>query len=278
MKKLTIWTQKGGVGKSALTCQLAYVLRAREYRVLVIDLDSQGNASASLLRAERAVALDLSASALIMNANPAIQVPDTQFAVVKADETLSKIPEKPADFSQFAANLAANLERLSPHFDVCIIDCPPSDDMRVLLALTCSDSVLSPIHLYQESMEGVYRTLNGRRGVARVQKASNPALRFLGILPTMVEPIPIHRRNLMEVVKHFGNYLVRSEDGVPLRLLKRSAVAEAQELGVPLWELGRQKTAAREAWADTKPVFDRLAHLVMEPSEQPEQAEATRGA
>lgn len=263
MKTLAIWTQKGGVGKTALACQLAHALRARGHRVLLVDLDSQGNASAALLRAEKAAALAITAASMLMNGNWAETLPAVGFAVVRATPELIRIPEQPGEFSRFHANFLANLARVVPAFDICLIDCPPSDDLRVLLALTVADSVLSPIQLNQEAIEGIVKTLRGARGVERVREKFNPSLQFLGIVPNMVEATPLQKRNFIEVLESFGRYLVLDQQGNPLRVLRRSSIAEAQELGVALPELGRTKTAAREAWAELAPTLDRIADLVM---------------
>lgn len=266
MKKLTIWTQKGGVGKTAVVCQLAHYLHARGYRVLVADFDGQGNASQSLLRAEKAVALNISAAALMMNGSPPIAFPDTGLAVVPAVSELALIPERPTEFNRYFENLRSNLERIAPHFDICIIDCPPSDDLRVLLALTVSGAVLSPVHLLQESIEGIHKTLRGRRGIDRIREKLNPSLQLLGILPAMVEATPLQKRNFVDVMKSFGQSLVQGSDGGVLRILRRSAIAEAQELGLPLAELARGKTSAREAWAELQPVLERIVELLELPA------------
>jgi chromosome partitioning protein len=263
MKTLAIWTQKGGVGKTALACQLAHVLHVRGHRVLVIDLDSQGNAGAALLRAEKAVALSMTAASLLMNGNLAVALPDVAFTVIRATPELVRIPEQPDEFGRFYANLQTNLARVAPAFDVCLIDCPPSDDLRVLLALTVANFVLSPIQLNQEAIEGIVRTLRGTRGVERIREKFNPSLQFLGIVPNMVEATALQKRNFIEVLESFGRYLVTDEQGNPLRILRRSSIAEAQELGVALPELGRSKTAARDAWAELAPVLNRIADLVM---------------
>ncbi|MBU9576281.1 ParA family protein [Burkholderia multivorans] len=263
MKTLAIWTQKGGVGKTALACQLAHVLRARSHRVLVIDLDSQGNAGAALLRSEKAVGLAIPAASLLMNGNLAVASPDAAFAVIRATPELVRIPEQPDEFGRFYTNLKSNLSRLAPAFDICLIDCPPSDDQRVLLALAVAGFVLSPIQLNQEAIEGIVRTLRGTRGVERVREKFNPSLQFLGIVPNMVEATALQKRNFIEVLESFGRYLVMDERGNPLRVLRRSSIAEAQELGVALLELGRSRTAARDAWAELAPVLNRIADLVM---------------
>ncbi|KVU84277.1 hypothetical protein WK76_24945 [Burkholderia ubonensis] len=264
MKTITIWTQKGGVGKTALACQLAHYAHAkRGQRVVLIDYDSQGNGAAALRRAEKAVALTADTASLLMNSDPDLGACDAPFAVTKATPVLDKVPELTAETNQFHANLRANLTRLAPHFDLCLIDCPPSADTRVMLALWVSDFVLSPIQLNQEAIEGLANTVTGPRGILRFQKMLNPNLRFLGVLLNMVEATPLQKQNYDELIRSgFGRYLVADADGRPCRVLKRMSIAEAQALGLPLWELGRQKTAAREAWAEMEPVFERVMELV----------------
>ncbi len=265
MKTLLIATQKGGVGKSALLCQLAHYLHfIVQWRVLVIDLDDQANSSRSLERAHKASALGVTASTLFMNDDPDVGADLAPFALVKADDVLRRLVEQPEELSRYHANLKRFLVTVSPSFDVCLIDCAPTSDLRTVYAQSVADFMLSPIQLNQEAVEGVTETINGRRGVRRIQASFNPALRFIGILPNMVEQTPLQQTNGREVATHFAQYLVR-DPAAPERLLvipRRSAIAEAQAEGVPLWELGKTKTAARDAWREVRPCFEAIVrHL-----------------
>ena len=98
MKTLLIATQKGGVGKSALLCQLAHYLHfIVQWRVLVIDLDDQANSSRSLERAHKATPLSVTASTLFMNDAPDVGSDLPTFAVVKADDVLRRLVEQPEE-------------------------------------------------------------------------------------------------------------------------------------------------------------------------------------
>lgn len=262
MKTLLIATQKGGVGKSALLCQFAHYLRVLlGLRVLVIDLDDQANSSRSLERMQKATALGVTASTLFMNEAPDINLDVPAFSLIKADEVLRRLVELPDEFTRYHANLKQFLDNVASHVDVCLIDCAPTADLRTVYAQAVADFMLSPIQLNQEAVEGVTETINGRRGVRRIQATINPALRFIGILPNMVEHTPLQQLNGREVAARFSSYLIPDPNttGRILTIPRRSAIAEAQAEGLPLWELGKTKTAARDAWRDIRPCFDAIA-------------------
>ncbi len=262
MKTLLIATQKGGVGKSAVLCQLAHYLHfVLRLRVLVIDLDDQANSSRSLERAQKATALSVTASTLFMNMSPDIEREVPAFSLVKADEVLRRLVEQPESFPEYQTNFKEYLHAMSRMIDVCLIDCAPTADLRTVYAQSVADFMLSPIQLNQEAVEGVAETINGRRGVRRIQATLNPSLQFIGILPNMVEHTPLQQANGREVAARFAQYLI-SDSAMPGRMLaipRRSAIAEAQAAGVPLWELGKTKTAARDAWREVVPCLAVIA-------------------
>jgi chromosome partitioning protein len=261
MKTLLVATQKGGVGKSAVLCQFAHYLHFQLcLRVLVIDLDDQGNSSRSLERAQKATAMGITASTIFMNDDVQIATDLLPFSVVKADEVLRRLVEQPDEFPRYQANLRRFLDVVAHSIDVCLIDCAPTADLRTVYAQSIADFMLSPIQLSQEAVEGVAETINGRRGVRRIQATLNPALQFIGILPNMVEQTPVQQTNGREVAARFATYLI-PDPAVPGRVLtipRRSSIAEAQAGGLPLWELGRTKTAARDAWREVLPCFEAI--------------------
>lgn len=265
MKTLLIATQKGGVGKSALLCQFAHYLHAfLGLRVLVIDLDDQANSSRSLERAHKATALHVTASTLFMKVVSDIAPALPAFSLIKADEILQRLVEQPDEFTRYHANLKQFLGNIASQVDVCLIDCAPTADLRTVYAQAVADFMLSPIQLTQEAVEGVMETINGRRGVRRIQATFNPALQFIGVLPNMVEQTPLQQLNGREVAVRFAQYLI-PDPGTPGRIVtipRRSAIAKAQAEGLPLWELGKTKTGARDAWRDVRPCFDVIARCM----------------
>jgi len=265
MKTLLIATQKGGVGKSALLCQFAHYLHVLlSLRVLVIDLDDQANSSRSLERAQKATALRVSASTLFMNEAPDIDPVVPTFSLIKADEVLRRLVEQPDEFTRYHANLKQFLSDIADRVDVCLIDCAPTADLRTVYAQAVADFMLSPIQLNQEAVEGVTETINGRRGVRRIQATFNPTLKFIGVLPNMVEHTPLQQLNGREVAARFAQYLIAdpTTTGRILTIPRRSSIAEAQADGLPLWELGKSKSAARDAWRDIRPCFEVIARCM----------------
>lgn len=273
VKTLLIATQKGGVGKSAIVCQFAHYLHDRlSLRVLVIDLDDQGNSGQSLERAHRASALPMTASAVFMNDALIVEPGDCRFSVINADDVLRRVVEQPEKLGIFHNNLKRFIATVSNRFDVCLIDCAPTADLRLIYAQSIADFMVSPIQLNREAVEGVNETIKGRRGVERIQATANPDLRFIGILPNMVEQTPVQQANFVDIARHYAKYLIPHPDGSGgfLFIPRRSAIAEAQAQGLPVWELGKSiagpggtaKTAARDTWREVKPCFDALAQLM----------------
>lgn len=270
MKTLLVTISKGGVGKTMNSCQLARHARSLGLRVLVIDFDDQVNATKALERKYSendvvATRLGLTATELLLRYNEDDLGPIPEFALIAGDGALVR------EFVEFArttdagqahsrmyvaqANFAEFLGDIAPHFDLCIIDSPPAADIRISVSLMEGDAVLSPIQLSQECIEGISETLSGQRGILRVKASSNPDLQFLGFLPNMVESTPKQREALREIADNVGEFLLRNENEELMFLPRRAAFADAQEKGTALANLAKTNTAAREAWAITKPIF-----------------------
>ena len=259
MKTLVLANQKGGVGKSALATQLAYYLNRQGRSVLVIDLDHQSNTSRPL-RDNPAVSVADFTAADLLSDNYLPDLPKGGIVLVPGHDSLTQLERRREDHNAFATNLRNALKGWAA-FDVCLIDTNPNPDIRYAAALISADYVLAPIQLNQEAIEGIYGLINHPRyGITRVKAALNPGLRFLGILPNMVEPTPFQRGNLQALAAKFGpRLLCRRDEGGAITfgfIPKRSAMAEAQAASVFLPDLG--KTAARDAWREVKPVFDMI--------------------
>ncbi len=279
MKILYIGVQKGGVGKSTNTCQLALYARNLGYRVLVIDFDDQGNTTKFFKRNGEAVPLAKTVTEVIFQTTDIfdINVGVSGFNILEADGQFNNIlveqarvkvqhegelTEKSSIAHQYFANFLTSVDA---HYDLCIIDGPPSLDIRVTIALTLADAVLSPIQLSQESIEGMSSTLYGQRGVLNIKTVFNAKLNFLGFLPNMVEATDKHREALTELGERIGEHFLTDNEGRILLMPLRQAVRECQKEGITIAQLAKTNTMARSTWASMRKIFDIvLARLQLE--------------
>jgi chromosome partitioning protein len=245
MKTLVVANQKGGVGKTAILVHVAFDFADRGLRVLVIDLDTQGNASYTLRN--RTIAGDAS-SLFTPNAKQVVGAPG--ITLYRADSALADIEKH--DLQGAASHLRSNIKRLAEDFDVCLIDTAPALGVRLVAALFSADFVVSPIELEAYSLQGI------RMMVATIGnvKRSNPSLKFLGILPSKVDSRnPRHTLHLCELQKAYPS------DILPTVIGLRSSVADALANGQPVWT--NPKTAARKATKEMRAVASYLYNIMI---------------
>lgn len=241
MKSLVIANQKGGVGKTALVAHLAFDFAERGLRVLVVDLDTQGNASFTL----RSRTILGEASSLFGDKPPKVVAVQPGISLLRADPSLANLEAK--NLQESATRLRHSLRALGPGFDVCVIDTAPALGVRLVAALVAADFVLSPIELEAYSLQGI------RMMVSTIQdvRKGNPALKFLGILPSKVDSRnPRHQAHLEELQSTYKALLIPTAVGL------RSSVADALSLGEPVWTI--RKTAARKATREMREVASHL--------------------
>ena len=279
MKTLYIGVQKGGVGKSTNACQLALYARNLGYRILVIDFDDQGNTTKFFKRNGEAVPLAKTVTEIMFQTNISMDanIGSSGFNILEADGQFNNIlveqarvkiqhegelTEKSSIAHQHFANFLASIDA---HYDLCIIDGPPSLDIRVTIALTLADAVLSPIQLSQESIEGMSATLYGQRGVLNIKTVFNAKLNFLGFLPNMVEATDKHREALTELSERIGEHFLTDDEGRILLMPLRQSIRECQKEGITIAQLAKTNTMARTTWASVRKIFDIvLARLQLE--------------
>ncbi len=250
MKTLVLANEKGGVGKSAIACQLGYYLHELlKKRVLAIDLDHQGNTTRSLTKSGLAVVAPVQSHQLLTE--PITSIAPGSFVLVPASRALLTLQERKELHNAFATNLRGFLHAIRDSFDVAIIDTNPNPDIRVIATLVVADYVLAPIQLNQEAIHGI-ATL--RTQILKIQRTLNQELRFIGILPNLVEATPFQRDNLKQLVTACAALFLTLHDGRLAALARRTAWPEAQALGIPIWH--SQKTSSKEAWSDIRAVFE----------------------
>ncbi|WP_017932356.1 ParA family protein [Robiginitomaculum antarcticum] len=228
MKTIAIVNQKGGVGKTTTTINLAAALTLLGKTVLIIDLDPQGNASTGLglLRADRnQTSYDLLVDGVdIDDTIHETSVPNLQ--IIPSDMDLSGAELEIGEQAGRTTRLKSALNSLSPKPDYILIDCPPSLSLLTVNALAASDSVLVPLQCEFYALEGLSQLL---KTVEMAKANINPALIIEGVMLTMYD-----QRNRLsaqvaaDVRKHLGRAVFKTM--VP----RNVRIAEAPSYGRPV--------------------------------------------
>ncbi len=204
-KTIAIANQKGGVGKTTTTVNLAASLGVLEKRVLVIDADPQANATSGLgievdeVEKGSYQLLEHTASA----ADTILQTGSPNVDLIPAHIDLVAIEIELVDKDDREYMLKRAIIDLKDRYDYILIDCAPSLGLLTLNALTAADSVIIPIQCEYFALEGLGKLLNT---VKSVQRIHNPDLDIEGMLLTMYDSrLRLSNQVVEEVKKHFGD-------------------------------------------------------------------------
>jgi chromosome partitioning protein len=273
---IAIANQKGGVGKSTTAVSLGAALADLGFRVLVIDLDPQGNASTGMgikHEAREVTVYDvIVAEASVTDAIVDTPVPHLHALPSTIDLAGAEI-ELVSQFSRETRLKKALAPIREGVYDFVLLDCPPSLGLLTINALTAAEELIVPIQCEYYALEGVGQLL---RNVSLVQQNINPGLRLSGIVMTMFDPrTKLSEQVVEEVQRYFGDLVY---DIIIPRTVRLS---EAPGYGQPITvydpkskgaecyrELGRE-VALRPPPAEPMPSYDDLPEVVLPAASHP---------
>jgi chromosome partitioning protein len=237
-KIIAVANQKGGVGKTTTSINLGASLAAAKRRVLLVDLDPQGNATMGSGVDKRNV--ERSSYEVLMGEcsveQAAVAVEHSSYSLLPGNSDLTGAEVALLEEIGREMRLRQALKVVRDSYDYLIIDCPPSLNMLTVNALVAADSVMIPMQCEYYALEGLSALLET---VEKIRSLLNPNLRVEGLLRTMYDP----RNNLstqvsQQLVKHFGTKVYSTVIPRNVRL------AEAPSHGLPALLYDRNSSGA----------------------------------
>jgi len=249
MKKICVFNQKGGVGKTTTNINLCAYLAMEGYRVLTIDIDPQGNTTSGL---------GLDKANLELSMYDVLTSEASLREVIIKSELVENLYIAPSTMELAGAEveiigkenreniLSQKIKDIEDEYDFIFIDCPPSLGVLTINALTTVQSVLIPIQCEFYALEGVGQLINT---IQLVKKSLNKDLEIEGVIMTMYD----HRTNLSnEVYQEVKNFF--KDKVYDTKISRNIRLAEAPSFGLPIM-LYDEKCKGAEAYKELTKEF-----------------------
>jgi chromosome partitioning protein len=250
-----IANQKGGVGKTTTAVNLAAGLAAQGQRVLLIDLDPQGNATMGSGIDKRQLARSVY-EVLLGAANIRSAVAHSQaggYDLLPANRELAGAEVELVDLEDRELRLKHALASVEPDYDFVLIDCPPSLSLLTINGLCCAHGVVIPMQCEYFALEGLTDLVNT---IKRVHANLNPGLKIIGLLRVMFDPrMTLQQQVSSQLESHFGDKVFRTIIPRNVRL------AEAPSYGVPGVAYDRTSKGAQAYVAFGAEMVERMKSL-----------------
>lgn len=249
-KIIAILNQKGGVGKTTTTINLAAYWAKMGKRVLIVDADPQGNATSGL--GVDKMATSVTTYQLMLGqttvSQAAVETSNEGVSIVPANNNLATVEIELADMTGRERKLRDALQALS--YDIILIDCPPALGLITVNALVAADLLLIPVQAEYYALEGLGQLLEVFR---RVKQSVNPQIRLLGIAVTMYDSrTSLSDQVVEQLQKHFGEFVFETKIPRNVRL------AEAPSYGRPISEHDKWSKGARAYKQLAKEIWERV--------------------
>lgn len=237
---ITICNAKGGVGKTTTAINLGAYLAALGKYVLLVDMDSQANATGGL-----GISISEDSSniyhAIVNDQNPLHMIKKTSifgFDVLPATQALAGANVELVSMDQREVRLKTVLNSLRINYDYILVDCPPSLGLLTVNALTAGDYVLIPVQCEYYALEGLGQLIHA---INLIKQGLNPHLQVMGVLLTMYD-----KRN--QLARHVVNEVNKNFPGrVFETVISRTIdLAEAPSYGKPILQFNPSSKAANE--------------------------------